>query len=93
MSRLLYILKRLGFDIVSILSRLFNALFLGGSTAQTTSSHCHINPDLHILRSVVNGLFFWQDDHCKGAWQEEVKRAVHTLDINGAIAVEGYNVV
>lgn len=93
MSRLLYIIKRLGFDIVSTLSRLFNALFLGGSTAQTTSSHCHVNPNLHTLRSVVNVLFFWQEDHCKGAWEEEVKRAMHTLETNGAITIEEYNVV
>ena len=93
MSRVCYIIKILCFDIVSTLSRLFNALFLSGSTAQTTSSHCYVNPNLHNLRSVVNTLFFWQEDHCKEAWEEEVKRAVHTLETNGAITIEEYNVV
>lgn len=63
---------------VSIVSRSYNAAFLGGSMYQTTSARAHIEP-MPRHRAVINALFFWQDDHCKFAWEREVEMARKTL--------------
>lgn len=78
MSRPLYIAYRVGEMAVSLVSRFINAAFLGGSTHQTTSARCHIEPWPRGKR-IVNTLFFWQDDHCKWAWEREVEVARKTL--------------
>ena len=31
------------------------------------------------FRRVVNALFFWQDDHCKGAYEKDLARARDTV--------------
>lgn len=65
--------------LVGVASRLFNAAILGGSTHQTTSARAHIEP-MPRLRLFINALIFWQDDHCRWAWEQEVKEARKTLD-------------
>lgn len=80
--RPLYILWRTGLDVSSIPSRFINAVLLFGSTAQTTSSHAHINPKLKYLRKTINALVFWQEDHCAESWKAEVERAIHTLAVH-----------
>lgn len=58
-----------------------NALF-GGYADETLSSRIHRGAVLsaqpkcrwRIARRVVNGLFFWQPDHCAGAYQMELLR-------------------
>ena len=61
--------------------QLLNAL-LGGYADETLSSRIHRGAVLsaqpkrrwRITRAVVNGLFFWQADHCAGAYQMERRR-------------------
>lgn len=84
MTRLVYILWRIVVDICALISRAFNAIVLGGSTAQTTSSRCHIDPKLQGLRNCINMVFILQEDHCADSWLSEVERAEHTLKIHGA---------
>jgi len=79
MPRPLYILYRLAEMLVSILSRIINAVFFGGSTHQTTSARAHIEPWPRRKR-IINALFFWQADHCKWAWEREVEEARKTLE-------------
>lgn len=58
-----------------------NAL-LGGYADETLSSRIHRGAVLsaqpkrrwRIARRVVNGLFFWQTDHCAGAYRMERRR-------------------
>jgi hypothetical protein len=83
MNRPTFIAYRLALDVSSLASRALNAILLGGSTAQTTSSRAHLDPKLRILRVIINTLFFWQDDHCASAWADEVDRARQTLRLNG----------
>jgi len=81
--RALYILRRFVEGVGSLVSRTFNAAVVpGGSTAQTTSAHAHVNPKLRRLRRVINAVAFWQDDHCAAAWAYEVERAERTLELN-----------
>lgn len=83
MNRAIYILARFATDLVSLLSRAANAVLFNGSTAQTLSSRAYIDGrDSRFWRGMgklINGIFFWQDDHIKSAWEAEVNRARYTL--------------
>lgn len=78
MPRPLYIAYRVGEMAVSLVSRFINAAFLGGSTHQTTSARCHVE-NWRRGKAFINALFFWQEDHCRWAWQREVEEARKTL--------------
>jgi len=85
MRRVGYILLRIASDLVSILSRAINAFVFKGSTAQTLSARCHLeapsSPEWARRRRFVNAIFFWQDDHCLIAWEQEVERARYVLEV------------
>jgi len=78
--RAFYILYRVLEMLVSVGSRFYNAAILGGSTHQTTSARAHIEP-LPRHRTVINALFFRQEDHCRRAWYREVEQANRTLEV------------
>jgi len=79
--RPLYIGYRIADMVVSLVSRAVNAGLLGGSTYQTTSARAHIETTQkwRLIRRAINSLFFWQQDHCKWAWDTEVDNAHKTL--------------
>lgn len=81
LPRPLYVAFRLAEMLVSLISRGINAGLLGGSTHQTTSARAHIEtaPKWRVIRRLINGLFFWQRDHCRWAWDQEVDHAHKTL--------------
>ena len=85
LPRPLYILARIAEMAVSLTSRAINAALLGGSTYQTTSARAHLETGRgwRVLRRVINGLFFWQADHCAYAWQVEITNARKTLQLAG----------
>ena len=84
-NRLFYILYRILSDLVGLASRAINALVFQGSTAQTLSARAHIeaskSPFWSKMRSIINALFFWDEDHCASDWEREVERAKHTLSV------------
>lgn len=73
-------MQYLRFVLIAI-DQLANAL-LGGYADETLSSRIHRGAVLAakpkrrwlVARRVVNGLFFWQPDHCRGAYEMEVMR-------------------
>lgn len=83
MQRTRYILWRILTDLVSLLSRFLNAFLFGGSTAQTLSARSHLEAPASEAwdrrRRFINRLFFWQQDHCRWAWEMEVERARYVL--------------
>jgi len=85
MGRTRYILWRIATDLVSLLSRFLNAFLFGGSTAQTLSARSHLEAPgseaWERRRRFINRLFFWQPDHCRWAWEQEVERARYILTI------------
>lgn len=83
MPRPLYIVYRILEMAVSLVSRAYNAIFLKGSTHQTTSARSYIEP-LPKHQKVINALFFWQRNphHCERAWNRDVERAQKTLERN-----------
>lgn len=78
MERCFYIAYRVVEMLISLVSRFVNAAILGGSTHQTTSSRAFIEP-MPRLRNAINAVFFWQEDHCRWAWEREVEEARRTL--------------
>jgi hypothetical protein len=84
MDRIAYIPYRLIFDLVSLISRMINAIVFGGSTAQTLSSRAYIDgQDSAFWQRIgqgINLLFFWQENHIADAWAAEVERAQYTLE-------------
>jgi len=92
LPRPLYIIARFGEALFSSVSRLANASLLGGSTHQTISSRAHIeaygSERWANAEKWINRLFFWQEDHCRWAWNYEVDNAIKTLERNGAIIAE-----
>ena len=87
LPRPLYVALRLIIMLVSVGSRFLNAAFLGGSTYQTTSARAHLEQGRawRAFRRVINALFFWEDDHCRAAWESEIYHARKTLDRAGAL--------
>ena len=84
MHRLAYIPYRLAFDLISLFSRMLNAIFFGGSTAQTLSARAYIDGQDSVfwerMGQAINLLFFWQENHIADAWAAEVARAQYTLE-------------
>jgi hypothetical protein len=39
------------------------------------SWRCRDLKPFHILRPLIDGLFFWQDGHCELSYEEELKRS------------------
>ena len=77
-NRSCYILYRVAEMFVSLLSRFINAAFFGGSTHQTTSARAYVE-GWNTRRKLINALFFWEEDHCRMAWEMEVEEARRTL--------------
>ena len=84
MRRAGYIAYRVIEMLIGILSRFINAALLGGSTHQTVSARAHIEDGIgwQRTRATLNVIFWWHDDHCEWAWEQEVYHAIRTLDIN-----------
>lgn len=61
------------------IDQLLNTLIPGGYADETLSARAHRmrvkgQPYWGWLARAINLLFFWQDDHCQGAWLEETRR-------------------
>ena len=82
--RAFYVAYEFALAVLSLFSRVVNAVFYGGSMNQTLSSRAHVMADLdpnnwRKTRRWINRLFFFQDDHCASAWAAELKRARKTV--------------
>jgi len=64
-------------------------VFYGGSRYQTLSSRSYIDSrtsyEWDNRRKRINKVFFWQENHCKLAWESEVLRAKRTLQRHGEL--------
>ena len=67
-------------QVLLAIDQLLNALIPGGWADETLSSRAHrMREKSHKYwgwtADMIDGLFFWQSNHCYNAWLEEVKRA------------------
>ena len=64
-------------QVLIALDQLVNTFF-GGMADETMSSRAHrlkVERGRKWVSVVINGLFFWQKDHCREAYESELKRA------------------
>lgn len=64
------------FQVLIALDQLVNTWF-GGMADETLSSRAHrlgISGQNKWAYKVINALFFWQEDHCKEAYESELDR-------------------
>lgn len=69
--------RRTGLQVLIALDQLANAL-LQGMADETLSARAWRNrhkPLGKVAYHVINGLFFWQPDHCRDAWLSEMRRS------------------
>jgi|DEB0MinimDraft_12_1074336.scaffolds.fasta_scaffold42602_2 hypothetical protein len=94
-----HVIYEVGYFLISLISRVINAVFYAGSMHQTFSARCHIealderrtadwhgaawSDEWNAREHRINAAFFWQDNHCAEAWASEVTRARKTLSRNG----------
>lgn len=65
-----------GFQVLVALDQLVNTFF-GGYADETISSRSHrayISGKRKWTRNLFNLMFFWQEDHCKEAYESELNR-------------------
>ena len=70
----------------NIASQAVNVVFLGGHPNESVSGRCHREPWPHAKR-LVNSMFFWQKDHCRSAYTNDLEWARDYLKT----AEPGYN--
>lgn len=65
-------------QILIAIDQLFNAL-LGGWADETLSCRAWRQHEKKkrwkIMRAIIDGLFFWEKDHCKQAYESEIARS------------------
>jgi len=94
-SRPIYLLVRLGENLLSVFSRFVNATFFGGSTYQSLSSRAWVDSTVSPLWEVrrrridwIFKTFFFQDHHCETYYRAEVAAARKTL-LRAGFAISG----
>ena len=83
LSRPIYILARFAEMLIAAGSRVLNAAVFGGSTHQTFSARAFIDgmtsPKWAKRQRAIDTAFWFQPNHCKTAWLQEVDAAQKTL--------------
>ena len=69
-------------------SQLLNVALLGGHPNESISGRCHREPWPRTKR-VVNTMFYWQKDHCKSAYTNDIKWAKAYLEQDKAHPAKG----
>ena len=67
-----------GIQVLIALDQFVNTLFCGYADETLSSRayrHAEIKKDRRWPMVIINALFFWQDEHCKRAYESEIERA------------------
>lgn len=59
-------------NVWNIFSKAINVL-IGGSPAESISARSY--REQWPLEHLINGIFFWQERHCRGAYNMDIQRA------------------
>ena len=71
--------------IATWISQGLNVILLRGSPDMTVSARCHLlqhQPGWKEARRVINGLFFWQDDHCRSSFRADLAYAQWVIHLS-----------
>ena len=78
MNRVFHITREVAAGIAHTCSAMLNTVVFGGDMYTSTSARAHMeqgHPAWANRRNLINRLFFWQEDHCKEAWEADYERA------------------
>lgn len=68
-------------------SQTVNVWLLFGHHDQTVSARCYLNRDKKRWKHAylaINAIFFWQDDHCKTSFEQDIIFAKEVLSLANA---------
>jgi hypothetical protein len=95
MKKVIHIIAEVSAGIAHTLSALLNTVAFGGDMFTSTSARAHmetynevdeLRPDAPkewlTRRKWINRIFFWQEDHCRQAWQSDYDRALNKFFAN-----------
>lgn len=73
-------------QVLIALDQLVNTFFPGGYADETLSARAwrHRDDQWWWVHKLIDGLFFWQTLHCKGAWEDEQRRLQLPRSYRGA---------
>ena len=69
-------IKEYFLQVALAFDQMLNAL-LGGWADESLSSRSwrlHIEHNRTIPKTIINGIFFWQENHCREAYESELER-------------------
>jgi hypothetical protein len=89
------IIKEVSAGVAHTSSALLNTTLFGGDMFTSTSARAHMETHDEVgeqrpnapkqwvnRRRWINRMFFWQEDHCKKAWQSDYDRALDKFFAN-----------
>ena len=85
MVKLPHIIREVSAGIAHTFSATLNTIAFGGDMHTSTSARAHLeqaHPAWANRRRFINALFFWQDDHCRMAWEADYSRAMAKVKSN-----------
>ncbi|MEY2909072.1 MAG: hypothetical protein RLZZ602_1595 [Pseudomonadota bacterium] len=71
-------MKQYFLNLSVLISQSINVIFLAGHPDQTVSARAYANQDQPawlFVQDMINAVFFWQDNHCRTSYLEDITRA------------------
>lgn len=75
-------MKTYFWNLLEWLSQGLNTVFLLGNPNMTVSARCYVNrarAPWATAYKVINAVFFWQEDHCKQSYEDDLEFARSVL--------------
>ena len=85
MKKAAHIIREVVAGIAHTASAMLYTVAFNGDMHTSTSAAAHLkqaHPAWRNRRRFINALFWWQDDHCKQAWQDDLARAMAKVKAN-----------
>lgn len=71
-------MKQYLINLTVLFSQAINVVLFAGHPDQTVSARAYQNQVMFgwgLLHDMINGVFFWQDNHCRTSFEEDLQRA------------------
>ena len=68
--------------VATLISQAINTIVLCGTPDMTVSARCYINrhkPVWRVAYKVINTIFWFQENHCKESFDEDIKYAEEVM--------------
>lgn len=77
--------RRWGHQVLIGIDQLFNTLLAGyaDETLSARAYRCRAKRKWAVIMKLIDGVFFWQHAHCRGAYMMEIQRKQYPLEYRG----------